>query len=425
MQGWSNIKAAYRLFEMEALTHEAICAPHWELTRTLARRPGQGLVLFIQDQTELNFGPKPDSYELGFASDTRGRGIEVQTTLCVVPDISGLERPEVLGIGLQSPWLRKHAPRKKIETHKDSMSRRTEYDVWEESLSQIGPAPAPELGTRWVSVGDRASDVFGHLFRASELGWLCLIRSRHNRKLHGSEGPDRLHQNARSLEPMGNTSISLRSRPAVKGIASKGSKPVRPARTVLLNVAYFPAQVQGTRKFGNKSLLELNCIRVWEDPSNSPVSEPIEWLLLTTLSVKSLEDALFVVHLYRQRWLVEEYHKCLKTGCKMEERNLTHANKLLALLGVLSIVAVFLLELKTPDPKTRSPEDLVRLVRSITGAKEDLSKPKDLLRRIAMLGGFIGRKADGEPGWQTIWYGWTRLQDIRRGIELAEGQRCG
>jgi len=426
MHSLSDVKGAYRLFGMKDVTHRAVGLPHWEATRSVARLPAQGLVLFVQDQTELNFGPKPDSYALGFVASTVGRGIEVQTTLCVVPDPSGSERPEVLGVALQTPWLRTHAPRKKTETAKQLSARRTEYDVWEESVVEIGPAPAPESGTTWVSVGDRASDVFSHLFTATKLGWRCLIRSRHDRKLRDSDGPGNLHVRARSLEPMGYSTISLRSRPAGKGSGLKASRPAQKARTVELRVAYFRANIQGTCKADKKShSLEITCIRVWEDPANSPVPEPIEWLLLTTLAVESLSDALKVVELYRQRWLVEEYHKCLKTGCKMESRNLNHADKLLALLGVLSIVAVFLLQLKTPGQRVRPPDEFIKLVKRITKAKEDLSKPNALLRRIAMLGGFLGRKADGEPGWQTIWDGWTRIQDILWGIELAQDMRCG
>lgn len=425
MHSLAAVKAAYRLFGTEDVTHEAICAPHWESTRALARLPDQGLVLFVQDQTELNFGPKPDSYGLGFTSNTRGRGIEVQTNLCVIADLTGAERPEVLGIAFQAPWLRTHAPRKNIETANERSKRGTEYDAWEESVAAIGSAPAPGSGTTWVSVGDRAGDVFEHLFTATELGWRCLIRSKHDRTLQGSAGPGRLHQMARSLEPMGATSISLRSRPAVKGDALRRSRPAREARTVVLNLAYFPARIKGSRKAGKHRVLDLTCIRAWEAPSVPPVAEPIEWLLLTTLQVDSLSDALLAVRLYRERWLVEEYHKCLKTGCRMEKRDLNHASKLLALLGVLSIVAVFLLQLKTPNPLTQPPDELIRLVRRITQAKEDLGKPSALLRRIAMLGGFLGRKADGEPGWQTIWDGWTRLQDIIWGTELAEAMRCG
>ena len=217
----------------------------------------------------------------------------------------------------------------------------------------------------------------------------------------------------------------MRSRPAQRANALERGRPAQKARAVHLNVAYFSAFIQGTGQPASNSSLEVTCVRVWEDPLNSPVREPIEWLLLTTLPITSLEDALSAVQLYRQRWLVEEYHKCLKTGCKMENRNLNHASKLLTLLGILSIVAVFLLQLKTPNPRASPPAEFVQLVRRITKAKEDLHRPSALLRRIAMLGGFLGRKADGEPGWQTIWDGWTRIQDILWGIELAGAERCG
>lgn len=412
MEDWASIKGAYRLFEKPSVTHEAVSRPHWEATRELARREGQGLVLFVQDQTELNFGRKPDSAGLGFVADTVGRGIEVQTTLGVIPELTGLGRPEVLGVALQTPWMRTHPPRKKIETGAERQKRRTEYDVWEESVAAIGPAPDGASGTTWVSVGDRASDVFTHLAEAERLGWRCLVRSKHNRKLASAE-QSLLHDKARALEPAGRTSISLRSRPGVK------------ARTVELFVAYFAATLPGTKKSGEHAGLKTTCVRVWEDPQGSPAKEPIEWLLLTTLPVESLEDALEVVRLYRHRWLVEEYHKGLKTGCDMEGRNLRHADKLLPLLGVLGIVAVFLLQLKTPDEKRESPGELIEIVRTITRATEDLGRPGALLRRIAMLGGFIGRKGDGEPGWQTIWAGWSRLQDILYGIRIAQGERCG
>lgn len=415
MGNWAEIKGAYRLFEMEEVTHKAISRPHWLATRELARSPDQGLVLFVQDQTELNYGFKPDSYGLGFVADTLGRGIEVQTTLGILPSASDDERAEVLGVALQTPWLRTHAPRKKIETGKQRSSRHTEYDVWGESVDEIGPAPAPESGTTWVSVGDRASDVFKHLWTAHQLGWRCLIRSKHNRKLKDAPPGEvcKLHEKARSLEPAGSTSISLRARPG------------QAARTVNLDLAYFSALLPGTAKSGKRGSLEVTCVRVWEDPSICPVKEPIEWLLLTTLPVESLADALKVIHLYRHRWLVEEYHKCLKTGCKIEARHLTHADKLLPLLGLLSVVAAFLLQFKTPNDRVKPPDLLVAVVKQVTQAKEDLTKPKAFLRRLAMMGGFIGRKSDGEPGWQTIWEGWNRLRDILIGIEIAEAVRCG
>jgi Transposase DNA-binding/Transposase DDE domain len=413
MRDWSSIKGAYRLFAMDEVTHEAVSTPHWEETRKLARVPGLGLVLFVQDQTELDFGHKPDSFELGFVGSTYGRGVEVQTTLCLVPDPSGEDRPEVLGLALQSPWVRDHAPRKKVESGYARSKRRTEYDVWAESVEAIGAAPAPESGTTWVTVGDRGGDIFSHMWTAHKLGWRCLIRSKHDRKLGASDEQSNLHKRVRSLQSMGSTSVFIRSRPGQK------------SRTAHLKVSYMAASLPGTARSKERSALDVTCIRVWEEASTSTAKQPIEWILLTTLAVESVSEALKLVWLYRHRWLVEEYHKCLKTGCSIEHRNLSHRDRLLALLGVLSIVAVLLLQLKTPNQRLKPPDELTRIVRLITNAKEDLSTPSALLRRIAMLGGFIGRKADGEPGWQTIWAGWTRLQDILWGFELAGAARCG
>jgi hypothetical protein len=410
MRDWKGIKGAYRLFEMEAVTHEAMSAPHWAATRARARLPDQGVVLFVQDLTELDFGHKPDSFELGFVGSTYGRGLEVQTCVCVVPAAS--ERPEVLGLALQTPWVRDHEPRKKVESGKARTTRRTEYDVWGESVEKIGPAPSAESGTTWVSVGDRASDVFSHLSKADELGWKCLIRSRHDRNLAGEE-QGKLHLQVRALKSIGRTSISLRARPGQK------------ARTAGLELAFMRVKLPVTSRSKGRPGLEVTCLRVWESTPELAGVKPIEWILLTTLPVESLEDALKMVQFYRHRWLIEEYHKCLKTGCQIEKRNLTHRDKLLALLGVLSIVAVLLLQLKAPNQRMKPPEELVQIVRLATGAKEDLDKPSALLRRIAMLGGFIGRKGDGEPGWQTIWAGWTRVQDILWGLELAKDMRCG
>jgi hypothetical protein len=413
MENWASIKAAYHLFEIDEVTHSALSAPHWSATRDAARVPGQGIVLFIQDLTELDFGHTPDSFELGFVGSTYGRGFEVQTTLCVVPDQTSDERATVLGLALQTPWVRDHAPRKKIESEHARTKRHTEFDVWEENVAEVGLAPSPDSGTVWVTVGDRGSDIFSHLSTADELGWKCLVRSKHDRKLADSEDQEKLHQKIRALDPMGSTSIFVRARPG------------QPPRTAHLHLSYAHVSLPGTFKSKDRSTLEVTCIRVWEYAASSKVKKPIEWILLTTLPVNSIEDALSMIRLYRHRWLVEEYHKCLKTGCQIEKRHLEHKDKLLALLGVLSIVAVLLLQLKKPSERIKPPDELIQIVRLITKAKEDLSSPSALVRRIAMLGGFIGRKGDGEPGWQTIWAGWTRLLDILWGVELARSLKCG
>ena len=45
---------------------------------------------------------------------------------------------------------------------------------------------------------------------------------------------------------------------------------------------------------------------------------------------------------------------------------------------------------------------------------------RNVLRAVAGVGGFIGRKHDGEPGWQPIWRGWQRLMWMCEGVNLMD-----
>jgi len=129
---------------------------------------------------------------------------------------------------------------------------------------------------------------------------------------------------------------------------------------------------------------------------------------------------------YTCRWVIAEYHKCLKTGCSIEQRQLATAQGLLAILGFLAIVAVRLLQLRTLSrsmPESPARQFVPPLLLKVLVAKLELPNSEMTMhqfwRAIARLGGFIGRQGDGEPGWQTLWCGWQRLQDLSWGASLV------
>jgi hypothetical protein len=172
----------------------------------------------------------------------------------------------------------------------------------------------------------------------------------------------------------------------------------------------------------------------------------VEWILLTSEPVRDLTDALRIAGYYGLRWLVEEYHNCLKSGCRVEARQLETAARLQPLIAMLCAVAVRLLQLKndarlTPDRPANAcvPVELVRtlsaLIQADPTAKAKSKAPaspaeltvRQFMHAVAKLGGFLGRKGDGEPGWRTLWRGWLELTLINAGYELArkEGKRSG
>jgi hypothetical protein len=157
-------------------------------------------------------------------------------------------------------------------------------------------------------------------------------------------------------------------------------------------------------------------------------AEPIEWVLYTSLLVNTFDDAWTIITYYEARWLVEEYHKALKTGCRITARQLKSPGRLEAMVGLMSVVAVRLLQLKSvarTDPDRPAQRVVPRLwLAMLKAARKNLHRVHDMTvgefyREVAKLGGFLGRKSDGEPGWITIWRGWEKLNTLVRAAELA------
>ncbi len=156
------------------------------------------------------------------------------------------------------------------------------------------------------------------------------------------------------------------------------------------------------------------------------------WVLWTSEPVRNFDDAWRVLGYYEKRWLIEEFHKALKTGCRLEDRQYETSRRLEAVAGVLSILAVRLLQLKTiaRDEPARPASDVVPR-RWIVMLQRLRKRPtprawtvRDFYRELAKLGGFLARKSDGEPGWMTLWRGFEKLHLCLRGADAAQ-QKCG
>lgn len=200
----------------------------------------------------------------------------------------------------------------------------------------------------------------------------------------------------------------------------------QPARTAHLLVSWQAVTLRSpSNEPGVQSLLDTWVVRTWE-PNPPPSVKAIEWLLLTSVPVLTLQDALERINWYTCRWIVEEYHSCLKTGCAIETSRLQHGQRLQRLLAFLSILAVRLLQLRdlsraTPDLLARQAVEgvLVQIIAYRTHANPNSMTLAFFWRSVATLGGFPGRKSDGQPGWKRLWHGWLRLLDWAEGVHFA------
>jgi len=411
---WAQLKAAYRLLGQEAVTYRNIIAPHWERTRSACQTPGG--YLMVEDTTCLSYASHNAAEGLGWITGGEGKGIFLHMTLALriekwLPDGS----PEVTVAGLlgQHPWVRTEPPKKPRETREE---RQRESEVWAAVFDEI----APLTRARWTYIADRESDIFRVLVKCAQRGVEYIVRAGQMRTLLEQEGS--VFDAVASAEPLGRIAVELRARPGMPArIATVEMRSIR--------LTLEPPKAEHSRL----KPLTLNVVEAREVEAPTGV-EPIRWVLLTSWPAETFEAARRVVKAYSKRWLIEEYHKALKTGAGIEKSQLKTRQRLEALLGVLAVVAVRLLAMKllcASRPDEAAPEgalgpEALLILKTVCGKSPGGWTNRTLLVSIAKMGGFLGRKGDGNPGWLTIWRGWQKLMLMAEGFRLGMGQtKCG
>ena len=408
MQDWAEQKASYRFMGNQAVSHEALCKAHWEQTRAQARQSGQ-TVLMVQDITELDYTAHEGTQGLGPIGDHRGRGLLLHNTLA----ISVGER-RVIGLAYQQVWVREEVSHKQQETRAQRLKRQDRQSTrWGAAVEAIGKVPA---GVRWVYVADREADIFDFFEQIQRQGADLCIRIVQNRRL-ADWTPEESHyltDELREQPEMGVHEVQVPERPG------------QPARQARLSLSWQEVEIRSPRRQpGPSREMQLWALRAWEVAPPEGV-EGLEWLLLTSVAIEQLSDGIERLEWYTSRWIVEEYHSCMKTGCQIERSQLREGAALQRLLGFVAILAVRLLQLRDlarSQGERPAIEVIDPILVQIIAQREKLDpqtmKVRAFFYAVAKVGGFPGRRSDGEPGWKRLWHGWLRLLDWAEGFHLA------
>jgi hypothetical protein len=409
---WSDLKAAYRLFDCPQVTFEAVAGEHWRQTRQCAA----GRYLVLSDTTELDFGIHRDIPGLAPTGNGGGWGFHLHSALMVAAD-----GEELIGLAGQTIHYRKPAPKKESASRR--LKRKRESEIWGKVIDQVG---RPTEGVQWLHVMDRGADNFEVYCHCVEqrTDWVVRVTQKQRQIVTPTSERMPLSKYLNTLPLSGTYELSLRARPQ------------QSARTANIEVRFgrleVPPPKQQSPYVKRVCQTPIQMWVVWVREVNAPKGvDPIEWILLTSLPIASFDDAWQVITYYERRWLIEEWHKALKSGCRITESQLKSKGRLEALVGLLSVVSVRLVQLKTAartDPDRPAREMIpLRWIRLLCAARKNLRTNASLsvgqfYRELAKLGGFIGRKGDGDPGWITIWRGWYKLHLMLRGAELATAQ---
>ncbi len=407
---WADLKAAYRLFDCEDATFAALAEPHWRHTR----RQAQGLVLVIGDTMETDFGMDRDIEGLGPTGNETGRGFLLHNALMVDAG-SG----EIIGLAGQELFYRQPVP---YENSFQRKRRSRESEVWGRVIDLVGPPPER---TRYLHVLDRGADnleVFCHLLEQRS-DWVIRAAQLH-RVVHDTEGGrTSLHDLLTRQSLLGTYELEVRGTPG------------EPSRTAKLEVRSTPATIRRPKRM-TAYLKQVDfrehtqwVVEVREIDAPHGV-EPLRWVLWTSQPARTFDAAWKIIEYYERRWLVEEFHKAVKTGCRLESRRYVTPQRLEAVTGMISVLAVRLVQLKTiaraePDRPAEQvvPPLWLKMLR-VLRKQPRIQTVGEFFRHLAGLGGFLMRKSDGEPGWITIWRGIDKLLLAIRGYEAMKN-KCG
>jgi hypothetical protein len=334
------------------------------------------------------------------------------------------EQGKVLGLVYNQVWARAPEQFNKARRRKQLPIEDKESYRWLQCIDDVcAQRDEHSVRTQLLHIGDREEDIHEVLEKITAGNDACVIRSNQDRKVAGEHGRLRPTLAAQPVLERGKIEV-----PRTKGQRKRWAKvEVRSVRVTLIPSAAYPSRQPVT----------INAVRVREvDPPEGV--KPLDWLLFTTLGVTTAKQCRRVIDIYKLRWLIEDFHLVLKSGCRIEDTQLKTAERIEELLAVLCVVAALILQLRQwsrlepaapctvalnqdewrvllahtqnePIPAGRAPPTIAHAV-----------------RLIGRLGGHLGRKSDGMPGVRTLWKGWRDLQILvagyRAGLYLGQAE---
>lgn len=416
----AQIEAGYRLFGNEAIDFDDLIHEHHERTGGRARDAKE--VLVLHDTTTCSFKHIPPE-ELGYLQTGKG-GFFLHVSLVV--DAQRHRRP--LGVVHAEAYWRneraKRGGRKRRVSGKETASwKDREYLRWERG---VGLSAERLEGSDAIHVIDREGDAYALLASLKAGDHRFVVRSRINRRLSDKT---LLLDTLACCEGVMEREVFLSRRRAPTAPRARAATPGRAARTAHLRFKSATVTLKRPRSCDDTAPKELELSVVDVEEIAAPADEkPIRWTLWTSEPVETAEQVAQVVDNYRQRWLVEEFFKALKTGCKFEARQLQSRHALLNLLAISTPIAVELLWMRArvSDDPNAPASDIVtplqlRILRTL-GHRPLSSEPTaaQALLAIAGLGGHM--RSNGPPGWQVLRRGYQKLLDYELGWTAARSE---
>jgi Transposase Tn5 dimerisation domain/Transposase DNA-binding/Transposase DDE domain len=423
--GYAETAAAYRFFDNDKADFDSVLRPHINCTRT--RIATQPIVLMVPDTTEVDVTrPEQQVRDAGPLDGGTRRGAFLHEIHTFTPDGTPLGTIDAL------PWARdddapKNATKARGQRAAEPIEEKESYR-WLLSMQRVRAEAAGCPGTQVVFVADSESDIYDVIAEGREgphtADWI--IRSCQDRALvddpEDREVEDFLRAEALAAPVLQRRTITVRGRTAKVACEDRDRRQPRKSREAVVEVRAVTVTLRAPgRAAGQLAEATVNAVLVTE--ANPPEDDvPVEWLLLTSLPIDTVDQVRLVVQYYSIRWMIELFFRVLKSGCRVEERRFEAMERLLPCLAAYLIVAwrvLYLCRLGRSGPEISceavfEPAEWKSVYVVVRREPPPKVAPKlqEMIRLVAQLGGYVNRKRDDEPGPQTLWLGLQRLHDI-------------
>ena len=418
-KGWAETKAAYRFFENESVTAKKIIKPH--RVATLNRIKEHPIVLLLEDTTTLNYSSQKERQDTGPIQQDNVRGIFLHPMFAVTPS------RECLGIVDYEQWAREKfthqtSQERKAQRYSRAIKDKESYR-WVRGYKKATKLAKAIPATQFVYIADREGDIYDiyheakSAFETGAADWV--IRAIFDRSIFDESQPkkrNKLKASVKASSSMGKVTFT---------VSSFGN---RKKREVTQDVFAKEVTLLPPREKAKEGFTPVKITTVIATEKNPPPGEKaIEWVLLTSIPISNLETALQVIQWYLCRWQIEIFFKILKSGCNIEKLQLSDKQRFDPCLAMYLIIAwriLFMTMLGRASP-TLCSECIFETIEWQTAYVMLYEKPppsqpptlKDTLQMIAQLGGFLGRKHDGDPGPIVMWKGLRNLYEHIRARE--------
>jgi hypothetical protein len=409
--GKAGSKSAYRFLDNQRVKPAEILAPH--AVRTAQRARECAVVLAPQDTTVFSFNHHPSKRDLGYVTSHQdSRGLFMHSLILL-----GTEGTP-LGVLHEEIWIRDSASYRKRQQRRKKLIEEKESLRWLTSVAAVEKALPDHPCV--VVIGDQESDIFD-LFaapRAANVHLLVRVSRTRRRVQHKDQHPRTALQNS---DPRGQVTLTL----------PRGDD--RPSRQAVLTLRWMSLLI--SPPINHPQRRKLSPLRLQfllaEEEQPPRGQKPVRWMLVTTLPITCWEEAVRLSTWYTYRWRIERFHFVLKSGCRIEQLQLETLDRLQRALACYSIVAMRLMWLTYESREhphhscegileTHEWQSLCATMHPRQSIPIEPPELHDAVRMIAQLGGFLGRKGDGEPGVKTLWQGLRRLDDISTTWQIAQ-----